>query len=462
VGVDLKAVLRQSLVLDATVNPDFSQVESDEPQVTVNRRFEVFFPEKRPFFIENASYFETPIRLLFTRRVVDPRAGLRLTGKTGPYAIGAFMADDQTGSATVSFARISRDLGGESNLGLVMSRRALAGRSNTVTGVDGQWRLGPNWLASAQAVTSATSTEDRRLAGPAYNAALRRAGRHLVYSVAYDDLSPGFRADSGFIERVDVRQLTQNATLRLRPGRPWLIDYGPDLVLQRLWAHDGRPLDTVGSATFTIDAAGPTAFSVAYTGRSELLRPAEVPGLVDALRFDDHATTVSVRSYAVRRLSFRGAWTWGDAINLAPAAGRPLATAASTLLDAGLTWRPAAAVGLELAVLQTSLAEPGIGERGVIFRDRILRTKATYQMLRALSVRGIAQYESVAAEATRSSLAPRRSLLLDLLAAYVPQPGTAVYVGYGDSLQGPQETLPGRWVSASRQFFLKLSVRKPL
>ena len=82
-GLDSKVVLHDSLVLDATVNPDFSQVESDEPQTTINQRFEVFFPEKRPFFLENSGYFETPINLVFTRRIVDPTFGLRLTGKLG-------------------------------------------------------------------------------------------------------------------------------------------------------------------------------------------------------------------------------------------------------------------------------------------------------------------------------------------------------------------------------------------
>jgi len=74
-GLDTKAILKSSLVLDFTLNPDFSQVESDEPQVTVNQRFEVFFPEKRPFFLENSTFFQTPINLLFTRRIADPQYG---------------------------------------------------------------------------------------------------------------------------------------------------------------------------------------------------------------------------------------------------------------------------------------------------------------------------------------------------------------------------------------------------
>ena len=100
VGVDSKFILKDSLVLDMTANPDFAQVESDEPQSVVNQRFEVFFPERRPFFTENASYFEVPMvvpsqHLLFTRRIAHPDFGLRLTGKEGKYSIGTLFADDR-------------------------------------------------------------------------------------------------------------------------------------------------------------------------------------------------------------------------------------------------------------------------------------------------------------------------------------------------------------------------------
>src|SRR5206468_5736040 len=88
VGLDAKLVVRDAITVDATVNPDFSQVESDDPQVTVNERFEVFFPEKRPFFMENSGYFRTPIDLFFARRVVDPGAGVRLSGKVSRWAFG--------------------------------------------------------------------------------------------------------------------------------------------------------------------------------------------------------------------------------------------------------------------------------------------------------------------------------------------------------------------------------------
>jgi len=147
-GLDAKFVLKDSLVLDVALNPDFSQVESDEPQVTVNERFEVFFPEKRPFFLENASYFQTPIALLFTRRIADPQFGVRLTGKVGPWALGAFVMDDESPGKRVppgdplhgkrayfGIVRINRDIGRQSTLGLIFTDREFENSFNRIGGL---------------------------------------------------------------------------------------------------------------------------------------------------------------------------------------------------------------------------------------------------------------------------------------------------------------------------------------
>src|SRR5258708_33172228 len=85
-GMDAKFVIHDPFVVDMTANPDFSQVESEDPQITVNQRFAVYFPEKRPFFLENEDYFRTPLDLFFTRSIGDPSAGIRLMAKAGPYS----------------------------------------------------------------------------------------------------------------------------------------------------------------------------------------------------------------------------------------------------------------------------------------------------------------------------------------------------------------------------------------
>ena len=99
-GGEAKAIVHDSIVIDATVNPDFSQVESDQPQFTVNQRYPVYFPELRPFFLENANYFSTPINLLYTRNIVHPEFGVRVTGKLDHTNIGLLTIDDRAPGET--------------------------------------------------------------------------------------------------------------------------------------------------------------------------------------------------------------------------------------------------------------------------------------------------------------------------------------------------------------------------
>jgi len=203
---------------------DFSQVESDDPQVTINQRYEVYFPEKRPFFIENAGFFETPINaagffepavsLFFTRRIVEPQFGARVTGKVGPWVIGGLASDDrapsravspsgssQDGRAGIVVARVKREFAGQSSAGALVTSRDLGPDSNQVVSADTRLRLNPNWILSGQAARSYTKSPEGRLSGPAYYARLDHSGQHLRYYGRYLDFSPDFRAELGFVRR---------------------------------------------------------------------------------------------------------------------------------------------------------------------------------------------------------------------------------------------------------------------
>jgi hypothetical protein len=201
-GLDSKFVFRDSLVVDATVNPDFAQVESDEPQNTVNQRFEVFFPEKRPFFMENANFFEGPLiavtlqsRFLFTRRIADPEFGARLTGKQGPWNLGFLVADDRSPGKLVpesdplhgqrayfAVGRISRDVGEQHSIGVLFTDREFQNDFNRVGGVDGLLRLSKNWRTSYRGMLSSTRTgaDIPRISFPAITARMVGAALPLI------------------------------------------------------------------------------------------------------------------------------------------------------------------------------------------------------------------------------------------------------------------------------------------
>ena len=243
VGLDAKFVIQDRLTLDATANPDFSQVESDEPQVTLNERFEVFFPEKRPFFIENAQYFETPINLLFTRRIADPLLGARLTGKIGPWAIGALVTDDEApgrrvppGSpllgqnARYGIFRVNRDVFEQGSVGAMYTDWSFGESSNRVGGADFRFRLTPNLSVVGQAVASSTTLQaepgELNLTGPAYDVQLQRSGRQLRMFFGYTDVSDDFRSVPGFVARRDIREVSYSVQYLFRPEST-LISWEP-------------------------------------------------------------------------------------------------------------------------------------------------------------------------------------------------------------------------------------------
>ena len=164
--MDAKFVIHDHFVLDMTANPDFSQVESEDPQITVNQRFEVYFPEKRPFFLENEDFFRTPFDLFFTRNIQDLSAGIRLTGKEGPYSVGLMSTDDRAPGwrcpttallrrllfeqslgirSYFTIARVSRDISKQSSVGAVYTdwECPTTGEFNRVGGVDTRLKLTP-------------------------------------------------------------------------------------------------------------------------------------------------------------------------------------------------------------------------------------------------------------------------------------------------------------------------------
>ncbi|HUP90445.1 MAG TPA: DUF5916 domain-containing protein, partial [Longimicrobiales bacterium] len=142
-GGNIRWGLTTNLTLNATVNPDFSQIESDASQVVFDPRQALFFPEKRPFFLENSEQLQAPSRLIYTRRIVSPNGAVKFTGKVGSTNIGYLSAvDDASLSATgddhplYNILRLKRDIGKQNTIGLVYTDKELAGDYNRVIGLD--------------------------------------------------------------------------------------------------------------------------------------------------------------------------------------------------------------------------------------------------------------------------------------------------------------------------------------
>ena len=240
VGGDAKVIVKDSVVLDATINPDFSQVESDQPQFTVNQRYPVYFPELRPFFLENANYFATPIDLVYTRNIVHPEFGGRATGKIGKTNLGILAIDDrgpgEVGNSTdvgfgqkalFAIGRVSEDLGKQSNVGLLYTDEEFAGSWNRVGGVDFTARLGQQVTLSGQTVASSTKGLDGSYAaGPASQLSFVQSNHRVDFQTTYKDYSEGFQSTTGFIQTTAFRQDSNNFHYKWYPKNSVVQEFG--------------------------------------------------------------------------------------------------------------------------------------------------------------------------------------------------------------------------------------------
>ena len=498
-GLDSKFVLNDSLVLDVTANPDFSQVESDEPQVTVNQRFAVYFPEKRPFFIENADYFRTPIDLFFTRRIVNPSYGVRLTGKQGPYSLGILTSDDRAPGLVVApsdplagsrqyftVARVTRDIFRQSSIGAMFTDEEYpaAGQNNRIGGLDSRIKFTSNWTATLQSVVSSTQLPGGHYqAGPASFADTTYAGVHTSYEGTYKDISPGFTSFPGFVNRVDIRDFSNLFDYRFRPVAGPLVSWGPSMHTDWVWGHDGTRLDllTDPSLSFRFKRQGFLTL-YPYTDFHEQLRPIDFAALTANRDYHEHESTLIWGTSYLKWLLLQGYYSWGNGVNFVPPLQpAPLACPGSPNVfstfcppflarsdNANLTIsvRPGAALRIDNTYLFSRLRDRDGG--AAIFNNHILRTKWNWQFTRELSVRMILQYTATLANPGFTSLPTTKQFNGDFLLTYLVHPGTAIYVGYNSDLQNIDPALAfsplsglqrtrDRLMNDGRLFFVKVS-----
>jgi len=501
-GLDSKIVLKDSLVFDATLNPDFAQVESDEPQVTVNQRFEVFFPEKRPFFLENAGYFATPINLVFTRRIADPDYGLRLTGKQGPWSIGAFFADDKSPGKSVAPAdplsgakayfgvlRVNHDIGKQSTIGFIYTDRELATVSDTacsdnrcivgsnrVGGIDAKITFSPTWYATAQALVSSTDFNNGfHKGGPDFWEYVEHSTRKVEYNVLYQDTSEGFQTETGFFRRPDIRRFSQFALYRFRPEGKHLVWHGPGLFTINNWDHKGTRLEWFANANYRFQFQRQVFFGFFGNLGHERLRPSDFSALPDNRDYAHHHSGFFLQSAFFKQVSMNGEIGWGTDTNFdaplipappgPPVAGPPV-LAQSSYAQIFLTVRPTGKLTIDNTYLLTRLRSLSSGPN--IFNNHIIRSKWNYQFTREFSLRFIGQYAAVLANQNLTSLQTTKNFNADLLFTYLLHPGTAVYVGYNSNLQNLDPSLsqdsngnllhvPNRFMNDGRQIFVKVS-----
>src|SRR5215467_7801746 len=485
-GLDAKVVLKDKFVFDVTANPDFSQIESDQPQVTVNQRFEVFFPEKRPFFQENANYFTTPINLVFTRRIVDPKWGLRLTGKDGPWGVGMMAAQTESPSERVTPAdpssgapgnpifgkhalfaigRVSYDVGQQSSIGALYADKEVNGFFNRVGSIDGRFKLNQNWVASGQLAYSATrnpadpsfnqfGTSGDYQAGTAAELIVQRQSRKLTYFFDYSDRSPNFRTLTGFDPQPDINNIDTFIQYSFRPEGKYLISWGPYFEVYQNIDHEGTRINSGYFPSLKVELTGQTFITVLFAKEMERLRPQDFSQINSIQQYDRHTTEFTFNTNYFRWFALQADYRFGTRVNydapcLSPdqnpatcqlflpfMARRTSATVTATL-------RPTRSLRVDNTYLLFRLRacpecddpQPGVQALKGSMNNHIIRSKWNYQFTKEFSFRFIGQYSSVLANPNFTYLQTTKNFNADFLFTYLVHPSTAVYVGYNTNLE---------------------------
>ena len=318
--MNVKYGITSNLTADFTGNPDFSQIESDLPQIEVNQRFPLFFPELRPFFLEGAEIFEfvSPVDLVHTRTLVDPNVGAKLTGKVGNTTLGVMVTDDEAPgkrddpndpgygrNAQVAIGRARYDLYSESHIGALVTDREFLDGYNRVGGIDGQFRLGRATRFNFVAFQSQDRDEQGvERSGPMLGALVAHEGRHLQARAFGARIDPDFRTGVGFLQRVDQQMGGANVGYRWWPEH-WLISWGPTLDYQLSYTHEGIREDE------TVDAGVNFDFSRNINVSANAIQAHERFGGVD---FDRRNYNLSTFISTSRLFSLGGSYRWGDEI----------------------------------------------------------------------------------------------------------------------------------------------------
>ena len=422
-GFGVKYGVTPDLTADFTYNPDFSQIESDRPQIETNQRFALFFPEQRPFFLEGQEIFSTatPINLVHTRTIVDPRYGGKLTGKLGSTSVGIVVANDEApgrlddtldpafGQNTQFFlGRARYDLYPQSYVGAVVTAREFGDDFSRVAGVDGRFRLGQTHNLSFLVAASENKDElEGRLSGPVFEFDFRRQGRRLGYSVSHSRIDPEFRTATGFVPRVDMQQTIATASYKWWPEAT-LLNWGPTVTYLRNYNHAGVLEDEHLQGQVDLEFQR----NIRFTGT--LNRTLERFGGIDFRKNGYSLYTV----LSGRILSLVPSVNWGDGVFFSddPFLGR------SRGGNLTVIFRPTSRLRSDLRGIFSQFVDPR--DDTELFDVKILRIRLTYQFTDRLLLRHILEHNTSS-----------RTLGNNLLLTYRINSGTVVFVGYDDRYQ---------------------------
>jgi len=492
-GGNIRWTLGSNFILNGTVKPDFSQVEADATQIAADERFALFYPEKRPFFVEGLDQFNVPNTLVYTRTIVQPDGAAKITGKLGRADVAVLSALDQrppgvsSGQPRVDIVRLRQSFGEQSQAGALYSERVGAGRSNRVIGGDTKIIFGGKYFAQFQFADAMTTVGGVSTNGPMWEAVLDRTGRSFGFHYNVIGLDPHFQADNGFVSRVGYVQpsVSNRYTWYGTPGSVFeqFNVYG---TVNGLWQyHDffsaRSVLEDHASAQASLRLRGgwtigasPRISSYAFDPAAYANLATLVPNLGPPVRFvpADRVETllsgITLSSPQLQSFTASVGATLGNDVDF-------LETSRVRRVDynASLDLRLSSRLRVSGTYVASSFTRRSDDEQTTF--TKIPRLKVEYQLARPVFVRVVSQYTATNREAlrdprtgqlllvsTRTGYVPStrsvsNALRTDWLFSYRPNPGTVFFAGYGGTLNETDPLAFNELRRTSDAFFIKLS-----
>ena len=498
-GGNVKWGMTSNFVLNGTIKPDFSQVEADATQIATDLRFALFYPEKRPFFVEGSDQFNVPNTLVYTRQIVHPTAAAKITGKVGGTDLALLSAvDDQQISRTpganpvATIIRVRRDFAGQSTAGILVSDREEGTAFNRLAGGDLRFVFGRLYFAQFQAVTGTTRFGDTTRTGPMWEAVLDRTGRSFGFHYNMIGIHPDFAAWNGFVPRTGYVQpsVSNRFTIYGHPGS--LFErYNVFISANALWRYNDffsakSLLEDKASASNEFLLHGGWSLNFNPTLASFAFDPKQYAGLVvlappgpgsstyvpfaPSSRLTTFVVGARVNTPIYQRFDASVNTTGGNDVDFSE-------TSPVRRFDAGASanWRPTDKLRVNASYVSSMLTRRA--DDRVTTRIRIPRVKLEYQLARPVFVRFVGQYTAMTTGdslirdprtglplLTIGSLGPQpatripsTAFRVDWLFSYRPTPGTVFFAGYGSSLTEDDPLAFSRLRRVNDGFFVKAS-----
>lgn len=491
-GGNVRWAMGSNFVLNGTIKPDFSQVEADATQIAADERFALFYPEKRPFFVEGSDQFNVPNTLVYTRTIVQPTAAMKLTGKLGRTDIAVLSALDAANTTAngdqplVDIVRLNRGFGAQSVAGFLYSERVGGGRANRVVDGDVHYVFGKLYYAQFQGAASNTNQNGLSSTAPMWEAVVDRTGR--AYGFHYNVLGVGqdFAADNGFVQRTNIIQPNISNRLSLYGAPGAAIEKFNLFVSQSgVWNYDDflahkSLLEDEMSANTSLTFRGGWSVGVSPTIGSYAFDPSAYAGYFVATTSGDPVPFVPssrITTFVTKLSMSTPRFAMYDA-SVGVTAGNDVdfsETSRVRRLDynASLNLRPTQQLRIGATYVSSSFTRRSDDVRST--STRIPRLKVEYQVTRSIFLRAVTQYTAT----DRSALLDPRTgqpllisgdttysptseviangLRTDWLFSYRPSPGTVFFAGYGNSMTEPGALAFKRLRRTNDGFFVKIS-----